>query len=98
MKPADGSIGVKTKDVPRRGPFRFSVCNIKPGSEIAYVHDSNIKATVVDDRSIRYQGKLTSLSALASQLSGRASVAGPLFFTYKGKVLAEIRREKEENQ
>ena len=98
VKTPDEAVGMKTMPAPRRGPFRFNVCGIKPGSEIAYAHDPGIKATVVDDRSIRYQDKLTSLSALASQLSGRASVAGPLFFTYKGKVLAEIRREKEENQ
>ena len=76
----------------RRGPFRFSECGIPVGSEITFVEDENIVATVIDDRHIRYDGETTSLSALAKDLKKRDhAVQGPLWFCYKGERLNDIR-------
>ena len=82
----------------RRGPFRFSICNIPVGSEIVYIEEKSVKATVVDDRHIEYKGETTSLSALAQQLKGfNHPVQGTLWFTYKGKILDDLRKEQEKN-
>lgn len=92
---ADEKVADEIETEARRGPFRFSMCQIPVGSEICFTGDPSITAIVVDDRKIRYGKELTSLSGLASKLTGRAAVPGPMFFTYQGKVLADIRKEKE---
>ena len=80
----------------RRGPFRFSLCGISPGEEIAFVNDPGKTAVVIDDRHIEFMGETTSLSALAQMLLGvKHSVQGPLFFTYHGKLLRDLRLEME---
>ena len=82
----------------RRGPLRFSDIGIKPGSKIEFVKDPSIKATVVDDRHIEFNGQTTSLTALAKELLGEertGHIPGPLFFSYKGEVLAYRRKRIE---
>ncbi len=55
-----------------------------------------IKATVVDDRHIEYEGETTSLSTLAKEILGWNHLPqGPLHFTYKGEVLAVMRARME---
>lgn len=76
----------------RRGAFRFSECNIPFGSEIQFIDNPNIIATVLDDRHIEYNGESTSLSALAQRLKNfDHPVQGTLWFTYKGEKLNDIR-------
>ncbi|MDD6357929.1 MAG: GIY-YIG nuclease family protein [Bacteroidales bacterium] len=80
----------------RRGPFRFSLCGIKPGEMVQFVEDPAVQAMVIDDRRIEYKGQTTSLSALAQQLKGfNHPVQGTLWFTYKGKKLTELRLQSE---
>lgn len=57
----DEAIATEIKETARRGPFRFSACNIPIGSEITFIEDSTIRATVVDDRHIEFQGETTSV-------------------------------------
>ena len=92
----DEQIADEVKETARRGPFRFSMCNIEPGAEVAFVNNPEIKAVVVDDRHVEYNGETTSLSALAQQLlQVDHAVQGPVYFTYKGKLLRDIRHEME---
>ena len=76
MKPegheiADEKLAEEIKENSRRGPFRFSVCNIPFGSELDFIDDDDSSVvTVVDDRHIEYNGQTTSLSALARELKG----------------------------
>ena len=80
----------------RQSPFRFSMCNIKPGEEIEYCNNPEIKCEVVDDRTVIYQGENLSLSALAQRLTGKKySIAGPCFFKYKGEWLNNLRHQLE---
>ena len=51
----------------RKSPFSFYKCGIKNGEQIVYVHDTNIICTVANDREILFNGKKTSLSALAKK-------------------------------
>ena len=88
----DEQIANEVRETARRGPFRFSDCNIPVGSEITFIENSDIKAIVVDDRRIEYEGEPTSVSALAQKLKGfDHPVQGTLWFLYKGEKLTDIR-------
>ena len=88
----DEQIANEVRETVRRGPFRFSACNIPIGSQIEFIEDSSVKATVVDDRRIEYNGETTSVSALAQKLKGfDHAVQGTLWFTYQGEKLTDIR-------
>ena len=88
----DEQIANEVRETVRRGPFRFSACNIPIGSQIEFIEDSSVKATVVDDRRIEYNGETTSVSALAQKLKGfDHAVQGTLWFTYQGERLTDIR-------
>lgn len=72
--------------------FSFSACQISVGEQIEYCSDPEIKAMVIDDRTVSYEGENYSLTALAKKLSGKKySIAGPKFFKYKGEWLNDIR-------
>lgn len=93
---ADERIAVEVRENARRGPFRFSACKIPFGSVIEFVDNPEIKAVVVDDRHIEYNGETTSVSALAQKLKGfDHPVPGPLWFMYKGEKLADLRNRIE---
>jgi len=80
----------------RRKQFRFTKNGIPAGSEIEFIDDPTIKAIVMDDRKIQYQGEITSLSALARKLKGcNHPLQGTLFFSYKGEILDDIRKRLE---
>ena len=88
----DEQIANEVRETVRRGPFRFSACNIPIGSQIEFIENSSVKATVVDDRRIEYNGETTSVSALAQKLKGfDHAVQGTLWFTYQGEKLTDIR-------
>ena len=92
----DEKIANEMRDTARRGPFRFSECQIPVGSEIVFVEDESVRAVVVDDRRIEYRGETTSVSALAQQLKGfDHPVQGTLWFTYQGERLTDIRERLE---
>lgn len=94
----DEQIAEEVRDNAKRGPFRFSACNIPYGSEIVYIEDNSVRPTVVDDRRISYNGETTSLSALAQKLKGYDHpVQGTLWFTYDGERLADLRDRIEAN-
>ena len=77
----------------RLSPFTFTKCNIQPGETIYFYTDPELTCTVVDDKHVEYQGKVYSLSALATALSGsKWGVAGPRYFKYKGEWLNDVRR------
>ena len=49
--------------------------------------------TVVDDHNVEYQGKIWSLSGLATMLmQSKWSVQGPRYFRYNGERLTDIRK------
>lgn len=88
----DEQIADEIRETAKRGPFRFSACNIPVGSQIAFVEDPSIIATVIDDRHIEYDGETTSVSALAQRIKGfDHPVQGTLWFTFNGERLADLR-------
>ena len=95
----DEQIAEEVRESARKGPFRFSECGIPVGAEIVFIEDPSIKATVIDDRKIEYNGETTSVSALAQKLKAfDHPVQGTLWFTYNGKRLTEIRDELDNKQ
>lgn len=83
----------------RLSPFSFNKCNIPVGAELEFyltaTNATGIMCTVVDDKHVEYQGRRLSLSALASELSGKSPVAGPRYFKYNGQWLNDIRARAE---
>lgn len=80
----------------RKSPFSFFKCGISPGAEIALVGHPDIVAIVKDDRQIKYQGKTYSLSSLAQELLQTSyPLQGPVYWTYQGRKLWDIRIERE---
>lgn len=94
----DEEIAEEVRNNAKRGPFRFSMCGIPVGSELVYVEDESFRPTVHDDRRIRYEGEITSLSAFAQRLKGLDHpVQGALWFAFQGEKLADIRDRIESN-
>lgn len=92
----DEKTANEIKENAKRGPFKFSECNIPFDSELEFIDDVNIKVSVVDDRHIKYNNEITSLSALAQRLKGyNHPVQGTLWFKYKGEILADLRERLE---
>ena len=91
----DIKIAEEAEKAYRRGPFTFSSIGVNPGEEIVFVSDSSITATVVDDKHIQLGDTVTSLSGAAKSILHKNALQGPKYWTYKGKILDDIRTEKE---
>lgn len=82
----------------RRPPFTFSYVGIPVGAELIFDQKPDQKAVVVDDRHIRVRDNIiTSLSGEAEYLLGKHSLPGPMFWSYKGRVLSDMRDEADRN-
>lgn len=81
-------------DRTRAANFSFERKGIKPGTEICYWKDELLKAKVLDDRYIDYQGQTYTLTGLAKKLLGKigqiGGVAGPQYFKLNGKRLTDL--------
>lgn len=87
---------IKEESIERRSPFSFFACGINIGEEIVYKNDASVVCTVVGDRTIKYNGSTTSVSALAQKLLGlNHPVQGTLYFTYNGEILSDLRARLE---
>lgn len=81
----------------RRERFNFNMVGIPAGAELYLYKDNNIKATVIDNRYINYEGSPMSLSAAAKEaLDLDYVVAGTACWMYEGETLDERRRRLEE--
>jgi len=76
-----------------RAKFNFKMVNIPIGAELIFSRDENIKAKVVDNHSVEYNGKITSLSNSAQKILGYDyGVAGTDYWMYEGETLDERRK------
>ena len=88
---------VKIVSRERRSPFSFSKCGIPVGSRIALVGRPDVIAEVVGDRQIACNGEAGSLSAFAEHILGLGhNVQGTLYWTYEGRILNDLRLEREQ--
>lgn len=85
----------------RKSHFRFSMVGIEPGEYLTFV-PTGTQVLVVDDSTIGYMGDDYKLSSFAgkympSELRNPSDVyQGVRYFTYKGKLLCDLRAEAEE--
>lgn len=78
----------------RRPPINFKECGIPVGAVLVSTDDPTQEVIVVDERKVEYKNEITSLSAVAQQIKGTKYPAqGPVYFTYKGKLVSEIYNE-----
>lgn len=81
----------------KRSIFNFAMVDIPVGSELVFSRDENIKAKVVDNRLIEFNGELNSLSGAAQKILGYSlSVQGPAYWMFEGETLDERRRRMEQ--
>ena len=87
-------VAQKIETRTRAANFSFERKGIKPGTMIEFLRDSNLKAKVLDDKYIEFEGERYSLTGLAKKFLGKVGVvgevAGPRFFRLGGKILAEL--------
>ena len=82
-----------------RSVFNFSMVDIPVGAELVFSRDESVKAKVIDNRSIEFNGEITSLSASAQKILGYLyGVAGTDYWLYEGETLDERRRRLEEGE
>ncbi len=91
---------IEEEHIERLSPFAFSKCNIPVGATITFIHQGNgntgTQCVVVDDKTVEYQGRKLSLTALATELTGsKWGVAGPRYFKYNGEWLNVLRAKAE---
>ncbi len=80
----------------RRAVFNFKMVDIPIGAELVFSRDENIKAKVIDNRSVMFNGEITSLSTSAQKiLNYDYGVAGTDYWMYEGETLDERRRRIE---
>jgi len=84
----------------KRKRFNFGMVNIVPGTLLEFVKDSSITCEVVDDTNVKFRGEVTSLSASANIILHEMGynweqAHGPLWWSYKGKSLRDLRYENE---
>jgi len=83
----------------RRAVFNFKMVDIPVGAELIFSRGENIKAKVIDNRSIEYNGEITSLSTSAQKILGYDyGVAGTDYWMYEGETLDERRRRFESGE
>lgn len=80
----------------RRSQFSFDIASVPVGAELFFMNDSNITAKVINNKSIEYEGKETSLSASAKKILGyKHGVQGTAYWLYEGEILDERRKRIE---
>lgn len=98
---------VATKDVEKkekreikRGRFKFSMVNIPIGSTLTFI-PTGIEVKVASDDQIEYEGRIYKLSPFvgtfmpADKRNTSGAYQGSKYFSFKGKVLEEMRMEME---
>ena len=84
----------------KRARFKFSMCDIKIGELIIFT-PTGIQVKVASDDSIEYEGRIYKLSPFVGtfmpeeQRNTSGAYQGAKYFTYNGKVLDDLRKERE---
>lgn len=97
----EGDMQDKTKREVKRARFKFSMCGIKIGEQVTFV-PTGITVKVASDDSIEYEGRIYKLSPFVGtfmpeeQRNTSGAYQGAKYFAYQGKILDNIRKEREE--
>lgn len=100
-KPIEKKSGTNTINQEKKRPrFKFSMCDIKIGEQVTFV-PTNLTVTVATDDSVEYDGRIYKLSPFVgtfmpeSMRNSSGAYQGAKYFSYKGKILENIRKERE---
>ncbi len=89
-----------TKHEPKRARFKFSMCGIKIGEFVTF-DPTGVQVKVATDDSVEYNGRIYKLSPFAGTFmpedmrNQSGAYQGAKFFSYNGKTLTTIRKDKE---
>ena len=79
--------------------MKFSKLGILPGAELVFKRDDTKRCEVVDDRKVKYEGEVLTLSRLATTLLHSPTIVqGALYFTYEGELLTDLRDRLENDE
>lgn len=90
----------KEKREVRRGRFKFSMCGIKIGEMVRF-DPTGVMVRVATDDSVEFENRIYKLSPFAGtfmpeeQRNTSGAYQGAKYFSYKEKVLDDIRKERE---
>lgn len=103
-KDEDKRLENTTKEKRRKAqkpPFKFHMVGLNVGDTVCF--DSlKLMVKVASDDKIEYEGRLYSLSAFTAnflpeeQQNTSGAYQGPKYFSYNGKTLSDLKKEKEE--
>ena len=104
-KDEDKKIEAESKEKQRKTqkpPFKFHVIGLNVGDTIVF-DPLRMPVRIASDDKIEYDGRLYSLSAFTANFlpeekqNTSGAYQGPKYFSYNGKVLSELRKEKEQH-
>lgn len=87
----------------RRPRFKFSMIGVKVGETVTFI-PTGIQVKVASDATVEYKGHIYKLSPFVRkhmpkrQRNASGAYPGPKFFTYKGKLLDDLRTEREDRK
>lgn len=102
-KAEDKKIEADSKEKDRRAQkpaFKFHMIGLKVGDTVVF-DELNLSVTVASDDKVEYLGRLWSLSAFTREFlpeekqNSSGAYQGPKYFSYEGRTLSELRKEKE---
>jgi len=103
-KPISNNIvDVPTKRNVKRSRFKFSMCGIKIGEQVTFI-PTGLIVKVASDDSIEYEDRIYKLSPFVGtfmpedQRNTSGTYQGAKYFSYKGLVLENFRKEIEAKQ
>lgn len=85
----------------QRARFRFSMVNIPIGATVTFI-PTGLEVKVADDDHVEYKGRIYKLSPFTGTFMPEEKrntsnrYQGPRFFSYKGKILDDIRKRIEQ--
>lgn len=104
-KDEDKKIEAESKEKQRKTqkpPFKFHLIGLNVGDTIVF-DPLRMPVRIASDDKIEYDGRLYSLSAFTANFlpeekqNTSGAYQGPKYFSYNGKVLSELRKEKEQH-
>lgn len=88
---------------PRRGRFKFSMVGIKIGELVTFI-PTGTEVKVASDDSVEYEGRIYKLSPFVGTFmpeerrNASGAYQGAKYFSYKGKILDDLRTECEQGE
>ena len=82
----------------KRSRFNFAEVGVEPGEILKFKKDPSITCKVVENDQVEFRGRKTSLTNSALEIIHEmgykwTKIAGPQFWTYKGKTLYDLNQK-----